>query len=39
VILGLGAVVILFTALVTLVVDLSYSLIDPRIRLGEKAAK
>lgn len=39
VILGLGAVVILFTALITLVVDLSYSLIDPRIRLGEKAAK
>jgi oligopeptide transport system permease protein len=37
VILGLSSIVIVTTALVTLLIDLSYSVIDPRIRVGEKA--
>ncbi len=37
VILGLSSIVIATTAIVTLLIDLSYSVIDPRIRVGEKA--
>jgi oligopeptide transport system permease protein len=37
VILGLTSVVICATALVTLLIDLGYTVLDPRIRVGEKA--
>jgi oligopeptide transport system permease protein len=36
VVLGLSAVVILFAALLSLAVDIFYSVLDPRIRLGSK---
>jgi oligopeptide transport system permease protein len=38
VVLGLSTVVILAAALVTLLIDFSYSLLDPRIRVGDKVA-
>lgn len=38
VVLGLSAIVIISAALVSLLVDISYSFLDPRIRVGEKAA-
>ena len=38
VVLGLSAIVIITAALVSLMVDISYSFLDPRIRVGEKAA-
>jgi ABC-type dipeptide/oligopeptide/nickel transport system permease component len=37
VVLGLAIVVIAFGALVNLIVDLSYALIDPRIKIDSKA--
>ncbi len=36
-VLGLTSIVVLATALTMLLVDLSYSLLDPRIRVGDKA--
>ena len=38
VVLGLSSVVIIAAALMTLLIDISYSVIDPRIRVGEKMA-